>query len=106
MDIIHFAHTSSLLNLTSLFQSTFFILYEFRLELCRQICKLNRSAIATSLTWLGRGEWSIEDWDEIESEIKDVREQQTSEYLIGNPLLSDFLEEGLAQFGLTSDQGR
>jgi len=52
-----------------------------------------------ALTWLGRGEWSIDDWDEIVAEIKDVREQHTIQYLIGSPLLSDFLEEGLAQFG-------
>lgn len=56
------------------------------------------------LTWLGRGEWSIEDWNEIMAEIKDVREQHTIDYLIGNPLLSDFLEEGLAQFGLSVDE--
>jgi hypothetical protein len=77
-------------------------------ELQAFLATLNDEELADllALTWLGRGEWSIEDWDEIESEIKDVREQQTIEYLIGTPLLSDFLKEGLAQFGLTSDQGR
>lgn len=59
-----------------------------------------------ALTWLGRGEWSVENWGEIMSEIRDVREQHTIDYLIGNPLLSDFLEEGLAQLGLPTDGSR
>ena len=53
-----------------------------------------------ALVWLGRGDdWSIDDWGDLLSEIRDVRERHTVDYLLGTPLLPDYLEEGLAQFG-------
>jgi hypothetical protein len=36
-------------------------------------------------------------------EIGDVREKHTTDYLLGTPLLADYLEEGLSQFGLSCD---
>jgi hypothetical protein len=30
--------------------------------------------------------------------VRDVRQYHTADYLLGTPLLADFLEEGLAQF--------
>jgi hypothetical protein len=33
----------------------------------------------------------------------DVRQSHTADYLLGTPLLVDFLEEGLAQFGLACE---
>ena len=33
------------------------------------------------------------------AEISDVREMHTSGYLLGKPLLADYLEEGLSDFG-------
>ena len=52
-----------------------------------------------ALTWLGRGDGTIDDWDEILASVQDVRERHTVDYLLGTPLLPDYLEEGLAQFG-------
>jgi hypothetical protein len=52
-----------------------------------------------ALTWIGRGDYGAEDWDDVLSEIRDVRETHTIEYLLGTPLLADYLEEGLSQFG-------
>lgn len=54
-----------------------------------------------ALVWLGRGDWTIDDWDALLTEIQDVRERHTTDYLLGTPLLSDFLEEGLAAFGIS-----
>jgi Protein of unknown function (DUF3775) len=54
-----------------------------------------------ALTWLGRGDYSLDDWDEIMSEVRDVRERHTVDYLLGTPLLPDYLEGGLAEFGLS-----
>ena len=52
------------------------------------------------LVWLGRGDdWSIDDWDELLAEVRDVRERHTVDYLLGTPMLGDYLEEGLAAFG-------
>ena len=33
--------------------------------------------------------------------MRDVRQYHTVDYLLGTPLLADFLEEGLAPFGLS-----
>jgi len=51
------------------------------------------------LMWIGRGDGTADDWDEILGEVRDVREQHTIDYLLGTPLLADYLEEGLSQFG-------
>ena len=54
-----------------------------------------------ALTWLGRDDYAIEDWDDILAEVRDVRERHTIDYLLGTPLLPDYLEDGLAAFGLS-----
>lgn len=52
------------------------------------------------LMWLGRGDdWSIDDWDDLLGEVRDVRERHTVDYLLGTPMVGDYLEEGLAAFG-------
>lgn len=56
-----------------------------------------------ALTWIGRGDYTTDDWRSLMSDIKDVREQHTSEYLLGTPLLADYLEEGLSQFGYSCE---
>jgi Protein of unknown function (DUF3775) len=57
-----------------------------------------------ALTWLGRGDYTLDDWDELMEEIRDVRERHTVDYLLGTPLLPDYLEDGLAEFGLSCDE--
>ena len=57
-----------------------------------------------ALTWLGRGDYGIDDWNELMEEVRDVRERDTVGYLLGTPLLPDYLEDGLAEFGLSCDE--
>ena len=57
-----------------------------------------------ALTWIGRGDYGADDWGEVIGQIRDVREQRTVEYLFGTPLLGDYLEEGIAQFGLSCQE--
>jgi hypothetical protein len=52
-----------------------------------------------ALVWIGRGDYGADDWDDVMSEVRDVREKHTVDYLLGTPLLADYLEEGLSQFG-------
>jgi hypothetical protein len=54
-----------------------------------------------ALTWLGRGDGSIEDWDDLREEAQRLHNNRTAAYLLGKPMLGDHLEEGLAQFGLS-----
>ena len=54
-----------------------------------------------ALMRLGRGDGTIEEWDDLRSEAADGRNARTASYLLGEPLVSDYLAEGLAAFGMT-----
>jgi Protein of unknown function (DUF3775) len=54
-----------------------------------------------ALTWLGRGDYTLADWEDLKSEVQDVRDRHTVDYLIGTPLLADYLGNGLSEFGLS-----
>ena len=56
-----------------------------------------------ALTWIGRGDYDADDWEDVLGEVQDVREKHTIDYLLGTPLLADYLEEALSQFGLSCD---
>lgn len=56
-----------------------------------------------ALVWIGRGDFDAGDWQEVLRQVQDVREKHTVDYLIGTPLLADYLEEGLAAFGLSCE---
>ena len=53
-----------------------------------------------ALMRLGRGDGSIEEWDELRKEAADGRNGHTARYLLGEPLLGDLLAEGLDAFGI------
>lgn len=52
-----------------------------------------------ALAWLGRGTYDIDEWDEAVGTARDEHNSRTAEYLLGLPLLGDYLEDGLAMFG-------
>jgi len=52
-----------------------------------------------ALAWLGRGDGAIEDWEELRENARAAHNNRTASYLLGLPLLADYLEEGLSQFG-------
>jgi Protein of unknown function (DUF3775) len=54
-----------------------------------------------ALAWLGRGDGSLDDWSELREEAARMHTRRTARYLLGIPLIADFLEEGLTQFGRT-----
>ena len=54
-----------------------------------------------ALMRLGRGDGSIEEWGELRREAADGANNRTASYLLGEPLVSDYLAEGLDAFGLT-----
>ncbi|HXL32574.1 MAG TPA: DUF3775 domain-containing protein [Bradyrhizobium sp.] len=56
-----------------------------------------------ALMRLGRGDGTIEEWDDLRREAADERERNryTARYLLGEPLLGDYLADGLAAFGLS-----
>jgi hypothetical protein len=54
-----------------------------------------------TLAWLGRGDGDPADWNELRAEAARAHNKRTATYLLGMPLLSDYLEEGLAYFNLS-----
>jgi hypothetical protein len=50
-----------------------------------------------ALTWLGRGVFGS--FAQARQEAEDMRERHIPRYLLGTPLLGDYLEEGLSQLG-------
>lgn len=71
-----------------------------REELVGAIRELNNDERAelVALAWLGRGTYDIEEWNEALSTAKSEHGTRAAEYLIGLPLLGDYLEDGLSQF--------
>src|ERR1700692_86963 len=53
-----------------------------------------------ALMRLGRGDGSIEEWDDLRREAAEGR-KRTASYLLGEPLVSDYLDEWLDAFGLS-----
>ena len=56
-----------------------------------------------ALTWLGRGDGTIDEWDDLRAEAARLHNNRTAAYLMGKPMLGDHLEEGLSQFGLSCE---
>lgn len=55
-----------------------------------------------ALAWLGRGDF--ETFEDARDEAAGVRNRHIPDYLIGTPQLGDYLEEGLAQLGVSLDE--
>jgi len=56
-----------------------------------------------ALTWFGREDNGVEDWDELRTEASRAHNKRTAAYLLGMPLLGDHLEEALSQFGYSHE---
>jgi hypothetical protein len=52
-----------------------------------------------ALVWLGRDDFTVSDWPAVRDEAARAHNQRTAQYLLGIPLLGDFLEEGLSMLG-------
>lgn len=56
-----------------------------------------------ALLWLGRGDGDLEDWEDLRTQARDARNERTSSYLLGQPLLADHLADGLSALGLSCE---
>jgi hypothetical protein len=52
-----------------------------------------------ALAWIGRGSFAPEELDEALATARSERVNSTEDYLLGMPLLPDYLEEGLDRLG-------
>lgn len=58
-------------------------------------------AALVALAWTGRGDFGREDWPEALATARERQRGSTAAYLLGMPMLGDYLEEGLAAFDLS-----
>lgn len=70
-------------------------------EIARFVAALNEDEQIdlVTLAWLGRGDGSVAEWDDLRAEASRAHNRRTAQYLLGIPLLADYLEEGLSQLG-------
>jgi uncharacterized protein DUF3775 len=54
-----------------------------------------------ALMRLGRGDGSIDEWKDLRRDGVEESAGGTAEYLLGEPMLGDFLADGLDEFGLS-----
>lgn len=61
-----------------------------------------------ALAWLGRGDYTAEDWPEALRAARERSETTTATYLLGLPLLGDYLADGADALGIsvTADEAR
>lgn len=57
-----------------------------------------------TLAWLGRDDYTAGDWAEVREEAARAHNARTASYLLGMPMLGDFLEEGLSMLGYSCEE--
>ncbi len=74
-------------------------------EVAEFIAGLNEDEQAdlVALVWIGRGTYSAEEFEEAVKMAKAERTNPTEVYLLGIPLLADYLEAGLEKLGYTME---
>jgi hypothetical protein len=53
-----------------------------------------------ALAWVGRGTYGADEWNEARQTARSEHTNRTATYLLGMPLLGDYLSEGLAAFDM------
>jgi hypothetical protein len=70
-------------------------------ELNEVLSGLNEDEIndLLALMWIGRGDFTKDEWDEAIDQAAGTNFTHAPAYLIGTPMVADYLEEGLAELG-------
>ena len=61
----------------------------------------DEQAELVALLWTGRGDFDVADWDAAVAQAKERADGPTADYLLGTPLVSDHLEEGMSYFNMS-----
>ena len=71
-------------------------------ELKGAIDQLNQeeSRDLVAIMWTGRGDYDKESWDEAKRQAETIPPRDRSRYLIGTPMLADYLEQGLDELDI------
>lgn len=60
---------------------------------------VDEAAELVALAWIGRGDFDAAEWQQAVDSARARATGKTSKYLLGMPMLGDWLEEGLAAIG-------
>jgi Protein of unknown function (DUF3775) len=63
----------------------------------------SQQQLVVVLLWLGRGDYTLDDWDDLLEQACVDWTPNTAEYLIAHPLMVEYLTEGLDIFGYSCD---
>jgi hypothetical protein len=64
----------------------------------------DEQAELVALVWLGRGDYNAREWSTALKEARSRHTGSTADYLLGEPLLADLIEEGLDALGLSCSE--
>ena len=57
-----------------------------------------------ALMWLGRGDFTKKEWNKGLAQARERHNGRERQYLMGTPLLSDYLEEAVSQLGYSLEE--
>jgi hypothetical protein len=57
-----------------------------------------------ALVWMGRGDFTADRWNDAVLQAQETVDETVVEYLVGIPLLGDYLEEALSQLGHSCEE--
>ncbi|PWJ80521.1 uncharacterized protein DUF3775 [Pseudaminobacter salicylatoxidans] len=60
---------------------------------------VDEAAELVALAWVGRGDYEASEWQDAVTEARRRSNGRTAKYLLGMPMLGDYLEEGLEAIG-------
>ena len=64
---------------------------------------LDEQCDVVALAWVGRGDFDLSEWAEARELARERHNERTAEYLLGMPLLADYLQAGLDVFGISCE---
>lgn len=72
-----------------------------REEIAELIAELTaeESVELVALLWLGRGDYTVEEWEEAKAVAQERHTGHTAEYMLGTTRLGEYLEQGLELLG-------
>lgn len=60
---------------------------------------IDEAAELVAMAWVGRGDYDAAEWTDAVNEARQRGNKRTSSYLLGMPMLANYLEEGLEAIG-------
>ncbi|MDQ7251385.1 DUF3775 domain-containing protein [Dongia sedimenti] len=74
-------------------------------ELMGTLEALNEDELSdlVAMTWIGRGDFDRDDWEDAKEQARQRGSKGTAEYLLGTPLLGDYLESGFNDLGYSCE---